>query len=139
MQDFSEKIQFKSGVQGYLPLHTAAVCRKSNKMKKVAQINTKVKVSSNFSKVAGSRGGAPRRPSAIVNKVYCEILFYFKRTEQGVRNAKAFRGGATTNAPPFNRPKQTSPPKRSGGTFWTKQLLRAFCTACTGSISFLTD
>ena len=65
-------------------------------MKKVAQINTKVKVSSTFPKVAGSRGGAPRRCPQTAKSPY------FKKTEQGVRNAKAFRGGATTTAPPFN-------------------------------------
>ena len=67
---------------------------KNSITKKVVQINSTVKVSSTFSKVAGSRGGAPRRPSAIVNKVYCEIPFYPSKTEQGVRNAKAFRGEA---------------------------------------------
>ena len=34
-------------------VHGASACRKSSKMKKVAQINSTVKVSSTFSKVAG--------------------------------------------------------------------------------------
>ena len=70
-------------------------CRKSNIMEKVAQINSTVKVSSTFSKVAGSRGGAPRRCPQTAK------FPYFKKTEQGVRNAKAFRGEAYKTASPF--------------------------------------
>ena len=111
-------------------LRLISACRKSNKIKKVAQINSTDNVSSTFSKVAGSRGGAPRRPPQRAKSPY------FKKTEQGVRNAKAFRGEAYKTASPFNIPKQAFTPKRSGGTFWTKQLSRAFCTTCTSSISF---
>ena len=83
--------------------------------------------------MAGSRGGAPRRCPQTAKSPY------FKKTEQGVRNAKAFRGEAYKTASPFNRPKPIRPPKRSGGTFWTKQLPQAFCTVCTRPISFSTD
>ena len=95
--------------------------------KKSAQISTTLKVSVKpFSKACGVEGQRPRRPSAMVNKVYRRNPLYFKKTEQGVRNAKAFRGEAYKTASPFYRPEQINPPKRSGGTFGTKQLLRAF-------------
>ena len=66
-------------------------------MKKVAQINSTIKVSSTFSMLAGFQRAAPfgRPPQRAKSP-------YFKKTEQGVRNAKAFRGGATTTAPPFS-------------------------------------
>ena len=68
-------------------------------MKKVAQINTKVKVSSTFSKVAGSRGGAPRRCSAIVNKVYCEIPLFQKNGARGEKCESISRGGVQDRLP----------------------------------------
>ena len=67
--------------------------------KKSAQISTTLKVSPTFSKVAGFQRAEPfgRCPQTAKSPLY-------KKTEQGVRNAKAFRGGATKNAPPFNKP-----------------------------------
>ena len=69
----------------------------TNKTKKSAHINTTLKGSSTFPKVAGFQRAEPfgRCPQTAKSPLY-------KRTEQGVRNAKAFRGGATKNAPPFN-------------------------------------
>ena len=110
-------------------------------MKKVAQINSTVKVSSTFSKVAGSRGGAPRRCSAIVNKVYCEIPLFQKNGARGEKCESISRGGVgevcfTRSPSPFYIPKQTYPPKRSGGTFWTKQLPRTFIQFAQGQYLF---
>ena len=108
--------------------------QKKSLIKKSVQISTTLKVSSTFSKVAGFQRAEPlARPPQRAKSLY------FKKTEQGVRNAKAFRGEAYKTASPFYIPKQTYPPKRSGGTFWTKQFLRAFCTACTSIISFSSD
>ena len=47
----------------------------------------------------------------------------FKKTEQGVRNATAFRGEANKTASPTMAVVQTHPQKRSGGTFLTEQAL----------------
>ena len=74
-------------------------------MKKVAQINSTVKVSSTFSKVAGSRGGTPRRCSAIVNKVYCEIPLYFKKNgARGEKCESISRGNVVKLASPDRSP-----------------------------------
>ncbi|WP_432651763.1 hypothetical protein, partial [Huintestinicola sp.] len=74
----------------------------------------------------GQGGGAPCRPSAMINKVYLRNLLYPSKTEQGVRNATAFRGEANTTASPSYEFMQTNPQKRSGGTFLTEQILYKF-------------
>ena len=73
-----------------------------------------------------------------------EIPLFQKNGARGEKCESISRGGVgevcfTRSPSPFYIPKQTYPPKRSGGTFWTKQLPQAFCTVCTRPISFSTD
>ena len=63
-------------------------------MKKVAQINTKVKVSSTFSKVAGSRGGAPRRCPQTAKSPY-----FKKNGARGEKCESISRGGVQDRLP----------------------------------------
>ena len=80
----------------------ASDCRKSSIMEKVAQINSTVKVSSTFSKVAGSRGGAPRRPPQ-----RAKSPFISKNGAKGEKCESISRGGVgevsfTRSHSPFN-------------------------------------
>ena len=89
--------------------------------KKSVQISTTLKVSSTFSKVAGFQRAEP------VGRCPQTAKFLLrKRTEQGVRNAKAFRGEAYKTASPCNGTNllylQNVPVERFG----RKNFLRGF-------------
>ena len=71
-----------------------SACRKSHKIKKVAQINSTVKVSSTFSKVAGSRGGAPRRPPQ-----RAKFPLFQKNGARGEKCESISRGGVQDRLP----------------------------------------
>ncbi|MBP1548158.1 MAG: hypothetical protein J6A37_16355, partial [Oscillospiraceae bacterium] len=76
--------------------------------------NHKVKVSVKpVQRLAGFQRAEPfgRCPQTAKPSYFREI------TEQGVRNATAFRGEANKTASPSNSSLQIHPSKRSGGTF----------------------
>ena len=67
--------------------------------------------------------------------------------QNGARGEKCesiSRGGVgevcfTRSLSPFYSPERTTRPKRSSGTFWTKELFTWFCELCTNQIPFSTD